>query len=75
MHYQIIKLSKFVAILMVINKNRASVIEDATELLVRWSHYLCSGLHYICSMPTDIVLVVKSTTFVSRIAKFDSNIQ
>ena len=46
---------------MVINENRASVMKDATELLVRWSHYLCSGLHYICCMPTDIVLVVKST--------------
>ena len=34
MHYQIIKLSTFVAIIMVIRKSRASVIKDATELLV-----------------------------------------
>ena len=39
MHYQIIKLSKFVAIMMVISESRASVIKNDTELLVRWSHY------------------------------------
>ena len=39
MHYQIIKLSKFVAIIMAISESRASVIKDTTELLVRWSHY------------------------------------
>ena len=34
MHYHILKLSKFVAIIMVIRKSRASVIKDSTELLV-----------------------------------------
>ena len=65
MHYHIIELSKFVAIIMVISENRAFVIKDDTELLVRWSHYWCSGLHNICSMPADFVLVLKWTTFVS----------
>ena len=65
MHYHILTLSKFVAIIMVISERRAFVIKDDTELVVRWSHYWCSGLHYICSMPADIVLAVKSTTFVS----------
>ena len=66
-HYQIIKLSKFVAIILVISKSRASVIKDAT-LLVLWAALQCS-------IPADIALVVKSTTFVSRMAKSDSNIQ
>ena len=34
MHYQHIKLSKFVAIIMVISKSRPSVIKEDTELLV-----------------------------------------
>ena len=49
---------------MVISKSRASVIKDNTELLVDGHITSASGLHYICSIPADIVLVVKSTTFV-----------
>ena len=67
-HYHILKLSKFVAILKAISESRASVIKDDTELLVKWSHAFTSALGcntYICSLPADIVLVVKPTTFVS----------
>ena len=37
MHYQIIKLSKFVVIIKAISESRVSVIKDATELLVRYT--------------------------------------